>query len=1622
MNSTDEARVEGAALGDGTEPLPEGVVRVPDRVLSRWRSTIRILGAELSVCDSKELRAVLSHEVAEFDERVLADEPAAARGYLSAFNLRPGFRAPLDALIRLYHRRKSVPNLVKLYEALARAAPSPRDRAEAITRRGELLEDRLSDHASARAAFEAAVEADPEYRPAWFALERVALRAADPELLARSLGRLAALTKDPSRRQRLLTDLAWELAGQGGAGEIDRASGCLRDAAEIEVGRWRALLELERFGERFDRPDDVMVALEGRAKLARDVARGGPFAGSSGEFSLHKLESADAAGAEAAALFLRAARLRLAAHGDVASALGDAESAVELQPGDTRVRYAAMSLADHAGDIERASEHAAWLLAQDFGAPSLRASLYFRLAEAAAVRGAPGEATDALREALALDPTSATVRGALVEQTVVSGDALQVLLEVDRLVEAAEPGAHRAALLRVGAVLALALRGAIDDAARRFRLAAEQDPADVISRRAQVVLLARLAASRGETEVTAAARVAAIDALLPHATDSDEKIALLVERLACERYEQGDLGAAAATAEQLVEATGQGLWALERAAFLRAAVGSPVAAAKWAEALGRHPGLEAHAEEAADWLSLAARWLWAARETSRAQDLALEAHHIDPSDPYRAALALRMTLASGDAELALEVASRAADARAPDEEAARWLLLAAALFEAKGLSDPLRRALDHAASRAPMSPTVRSAAFAMTRWRGDAASRARLVEAALDGDEFGASEVALAVELALLRVFIDDDIDGAAGLLERASARGGSAAPASALLTALVRGGASGPDAAQTIDALQALLMALPSSDPLRVSVEIEVARALGASASTRDQAAEARALVDEDRPELAAPRLLALLDVIQREGRAGLPEALRRVADLGDAEAREATVALGLAALRARGRSADARSLAAEAPDLTASRFALSELSPTLERAGEHARASAARGEAMSAVAKSGHLRSAANWASLAGDDEAALRHAEALIAVAPGDLVALDVSRVAGRRAGRWTVVASACEELAKGVRSSARAAALWEEAGQVALDHLGDVQVAERDLRNALDADPSRAVAYRKLREVLEARGDARALEALVTRRAGVVTEDDERVEIYWEQARLRRSLGLREGALESALRVVAIAPGHVAARALIAEIHAASGRLQEMAEALAALAGCSDAPPAQRKAARLGAVDLYDRRLNLPSKALDQLEALVSEGHAEESAIERGLEIAGRSKLWEMERRFARRLADARPVGPERVAGLLRAAAIERDHLHDAPAAESLAAEAHASSPESLEVLRVLLGVCRPEDRRRYGRRTVEAIRERTLSGAVTVDRVAGVAEAARAAEDRSLERAAQRCASWLGSVPAPGAMIPRGGSLRDPQTVLRYRSPMDGGRAVALLELVMPDLCSLAGLSLDHLRVGRSERMKGAHPLRSALEPFAAVAGIRDFEVYLGGSDPTRITVVPGDAIAVVCGVDVRLPWTEAIRFAIVRGMLLAVRGCGALGADRTDASVARAVAAMAAAELPIAGGAERFSGIVKPVYKAMSRRVRRGVADGMRPLAQAPDVIDEVSRAVRGVLSTARRGALVVSGAIDEAFQDLARVEGLSSAAPTRLVSETGVARDLLGFCLGDEMAQVARDLGVDRD
>src|SRR3954465_14850205 len=136
------------------------------------------LRTELAAQQDKSLQALLLHELAVLEEQ-RGEEPIAARDYLAAFNADPQFREPLEALVRILSRRKSVKNLGKLLDALTRAAATPEERARAFWERASYVQTFEQNVPGAKELLEEAIGGSPEDAALWLELELCAAKVGD---------------------------------------------------------------------------------------------------------------------------------------------------------------------------------------------------------------------------------------------------------------------------------------------------------------------------------------------------------------------------------------------------------------------------------------------------------------------------------------------------------------------------------------------------------------------------------------------------------------------------------------------------------------------------------------------------------------------------------------------------------------------------------------------------------------------------------------------------------------------------------------------------------------------------------------------------------------------------------------------------------------------------------------------------------------------------------------------------------------------------------------------------------------------------------------------------------------------------------------------------------------------------------------------------------------------------------------------------------------------------------------------------------------------------------------------------------------------------------------------------
>ena len=319
--------------------------QTPTEQADQARTLIARVRTEALAQPEKAIQALLFHECGVLAES-RGEEPSAARDYLAAFNADPQFREPLEALVRVLSRRKSVKNLGKLLDALCRAATTPAERARAYWERAAFhISFEHAPHA-AKDLLEEAISTSPEDSTLWLELELCAAREGDVAARMRALEARAELASDPTWKALLFIDLA-ELTAA--AGDTARAYELLGAAAALEGrGRFRTQLVVEAIAAKDDNLEALGRALEGQADLIEeameDIGRGD--ANGVPRFMRRPEYAAEA--------WLRAAAVRRRA-GDAPGEAQMLERAGERLPDSATIARARLEVLERAGDLDGAA-------------------------------------------------------------------------------------------------------------------------------------------------------------------------------------------------------------------------------------------------------------------------------------------------------------------------------------------------------------------------------------------------------------------------------------------------------------------------------------------------------------------------------------------------------------------------------------------------------------------------------------------------------------------------------------------------------------------------------------------------------------------------------------------------------------------------------------------------------------------------------------------------------------------------------------------------------------------------------------------------------------------------------------------------------------------------------------------------------------------------------------------------------------------------------------------------------------------------------------------------------------------------------------------------------------------
>jgi hypothetical protein len=1518
-------------------------------------SVMQRLRAEHDATESTASKAILLHELGVLSE-TLGDEAGSARDQLGAVNADPDFREPLERLIAIIQRRQSYKNLGKLLERLVRVAETPEERARALLDQASFASDHEGDDGTARMLLESAADESPDDASLWLALELSAGKTSDAELRDRALAARARLAQDPLWRQLLLIDLG-ELRAAGAENVTARQA--LEEAVGLGAGAtFEALEALAQFGRMSGAPDIEERALEALADaiaLAMSDAEHGDQIG----VPRYKRKPAQAAYARLVAADRKRTRW------DVQGATSQLDQALELLPNEPLLTRARLHAAEASGDIATAAKLARAELARGVKG-ELGAALELRIAEVAAADGDAQGARSAIERALSADPASIPARALYLDILGGGGDpqALAAALEstAEHLTSETAKARYylmsaevfaRAALDTQGAKLALSQAGL------------SGAPPGLVGRLARL-----LAALTGDT----AWYEEATRRLMAQGAGEGEPLGLWLE-LGRARALRGDR-AGALTAFQSIARLPEGAWLgsvlTSLVAPLIVASDERDEATQLADSVAQLDQLAEvvrpeHEDRARALSSVAAALLRAAGDEPGFLARLVTLHAAEPSDLVVLRALVKCQRGAGDlsgACTALEQSALAATD--PELSAALWLEAGLLRF----------RSGDR---------TAALLSFERAEQRSEAAGElvTRLARRATAPDDLNAR-----------RQVLDnaETAERAVSVLERFGLEAGP-----------------GGNATAAVDALETVT---DGATPDEVATALTLGRALWGS-SPRDRDRRREALKDlSKRSTAAAAACGAALFVLAlgSEGALGSHDLLEAASTWASADGSTAAALEWLAAATAAGdlnAEVEARrTLAGRVTGPSAAALAAgSELvgwlagfdpdPPTnspdpavrlanLELAGPgcdpRRRAAALLDVGDLLGEESVPLATAmAGMNQLAfGDVAAALDSFRRVVEVNPEDLAAWEGLRAAAEAAGDRGTLAEACAALGDAVSDSDNGGRLWAQAASILLDELNDPSRGEFALSRAVERDIKQTEAFDRLFRIVRKRKDDDRLLDLISRRLTVAEEPDEIVKLFWERARVLRGKGDREGALAALENVRMLEPDHVGALALSGEIFITLGRFEEAATHLAELAAHPAAPTQQRLMSGVAAVDLFENKLQDPSRALNVLTTLHEAKLSTLPVRERFAKVATKAGAYEHATHMLELLMHERDSRDGRIQAARLALAIHRDKLGRPAGAQAAVEKLLSEAPDDGEAIELLLSGAIPEDRTRpLLARAQMMLVQRLTDNPLDPERVIRLAKIAQ-----HLGNMPQRQAT-LGALAAIGkgsseidrelanldrrvSTVPKIAITED--ALPNLADPDDRGAISDLMRAIATTITEALGPSLQAFGVTKKERVdpRAGLPIRNEIAAWAGALGVGEFELYVGGSDPGAVRAIALETPAIVVGSGVSAPLSPFHRQAVARELYALRRGTTVLAHREPDDVAALIVAACRIAEVELPAPAfAMLSEFQRQLGKEMRWRVKKMLPDLARAVAaESPDLLGWV----RAATSSLDRMAAIAAG------------------------------------------------------
>jgi len=163
----------------------------------RWEDLLDTYKRELEVAGKGPAAAALLYKMGELSEERIGRDDDAIGYFRRAIDADPFHRPALHALGRKLAERGQWAELVKLIELELSGLKDPAERARSAFHLGEVYENRLAQPDRALAAYEQALDAVPDFRPAADGRARLLTLAKDYKKLGDDLTREIQSSKDP---------------------------------------------------------------------------------------------------------------------------------------------------------------------------------------------------------------------------------------------------------------------------------------------------------------------------------------------------------------------------------------------------------------------------------------------------------------------------------------------------------------------------------------------------------------------------------------------------------------------------------------------------------------------------------------------------------------------------------------------------------------------------------------------------------------------------------------------------------------------------------------------------------------------------------------------------------------------------------------------------------------------------------------------------------------------------------------------------------------------------------------------------------------------------------------------------------------------------------------------------------------------------------------------------------------------------------------------------------------------------------------------------------------------------------------------------------------------------------